>query len=117
MDNAGKKAIISIEMDQNSTFEIRFQGDKSLRLGLMGSLDFGKDFLKNEILKDAGVSGAEICRKNESEYNNSNTQELSKAEALKVYMDAFEIIQARLSAIAGTDDRTTYQVPAFIKQL
>lgn len=64
-----RKATLSIEMDQLGNFEIRFAGDNKLRLPMMGSLDFARDYLKNQITISSGISVAETCRKTENEYN------------------------------------------------
>ena len=117
MDKQERKAVISIEMDSSGNFEIRFDWDNSLRLSMMGALDFGKDYLKDQIRQQSAISASETCRKNESEYNTEKVQSVSKNEALNIYLTAYETIKARLTAIAGTDDRATYQVPDFIKKL
>lgn len=49
MDRQERKAVISIEMDQVGNFEIRWDGDNQYRLPMMGALDFGKDYLKDQI--------------------------------------------------------------------
>ena len=49
MDRQERKAVISIEMDQTGNFEIRWDGDNQYRLPMMGSLDFAKDYLKDQI--------------------------------------------------------------------
>lgn len=64
-----RKATLSIEMDQLGNFEIRFAGDNLLRLPMMGSLDFARDYLKSQILVSSGVSASEICRNEKNEYN------------------------------------------------
>lgn len=84
---------------------------------MIGALEFAKDYLKNSIMSGAGVSGAEICRKKETEYTTENTKAVSKEEAISLYLDAYETIKARLSIIAASDDRTEYQVPESLKTL
>ena len=117
MDNQERQAVISIEMDRQWNFEIRWDGDNMYRLPMMGALDFGKDYLKDQIRWGSAVSASETCRNEEKEYNTGNVQVVSKQEAISLYLDAFEKIQNRLTAIAWTDDRATYQVPEFIKTL
>lgn len=117
MDRQERKAVISIEMDQVGNFEIRWDGDNQYRLPMMGSLDFAKDYLKDQIRWGSAVSTSEICRNSEKEYNTEKVQVVSKQEAISLYLDAFEKIKNRLTMIAWTDDRATYQVPEFIKTL
>lgn len=117
MDRQERKAVISIEMDQIGNFEIRWDGDNQYRLPMMGSLDFAKDYLKDQIRWGSAVSASEICRNSEKEYNTEKVQVVSKQEAISLYLDAYEKIKDRLSAMAWTDDRATYQVPEFIKTL
>jgi hypothetical protein len=117
MDRQERKAVISIEMDQIGNFEIRWDWDNQYRLPMMGALDFGKDYLKDQIRWGSAISEAETCRKEEKEYNTEKVQVVSKQEALSLYLDAYEKIKHRLTLIAWTDDRATYQVPEFIKTL
>lgn len=117
MDRQERKAVISIEMDQVGNFEIRWDGDNQYRLPMMGSLEFAKDYLKDQIRWASAVSASEICRNSEKEYNTEKVQVVSKQEALSLYLDAYEKIKDRLTLIAWTDDRATYQVPDFIKTL
>lgn len=117
MDIEQRKAVISIEMDQLWNFEIRWKGDNHLKIAMMGALDFWKDYLKSEILKGSAISDSEICRKEENAYTEWQYNVVSKNEAISLYLEAFEKIQSRLTAIAGTDERSTYQVPNFIKNI
>lgn len=104
-------------MDIRGNFEIKYQGDNKLRLPMMWSLDFARDYLKKEIYNSAGVSEVEICRKEADTYNMWSTKKVSKTEALNVYLEAFEKIKDRMWAIAWTDDRATYEIPDFIRNL
>lgn len=117
MDKKERFGVLSIEIDEHEDFEIRYEGDNLYRLPMMGALDFAKDYLKNQIYKSGGISDAEICRKPKDEYNHPKTESVSKQEAISLYMDAYEKIKDRLTIIAATDDRATYQVPEFIKKL
>jgi hypothetical protein len=100
MDRQERKAVISIEMDQVGNFEIRWDGDNQYRLPMMGALDFGKDYLKDQIRGGSAISASEICRNEQKEYNTGKVQVVSKQEAISLYLDAFEKIQNRLTAMA-----------------
>ena len=104
--NPKKNAILSIVLDEDNNFDIRFTG-LPLELPMIGSLRMAEDFLRERIEKRCNVASTNKTGLTE---DGKFEKELTKKEAIDFYLEHWKHVEQRIKAINDADDRATFRV-------
>lgn len=95
-----KTAVMSLHVDEEGNVDVRFQGDDSLKLPMLGSLDLGKSWLLRELNKG----------RTDHKGNLDGEKTIGKNEAINFYLEKRKEIESRLEAISKSDDRAVFKI-------
>ena len=110
-------AEMMIRMDQSLTFTHTFRGSPQLLIAMIGSMDFVKDWMKEEVKRMQEPTPvhvparAGLCENTEA---NSLEVEVQRDVALALYWTAMEKLRERMIAIDKSDPDATFQLDTSI---
>ena len=100
-----KQAILSVTVDEQNTVEVRFQGEPWFHIPMMWALDIAKVWLIDRLKQTQSVATSDWQTAEESQ-----EREVSRPEAIGVYLDARTKIEQRLQAIVHCDESAKFKV-------
>lgn len=100
-----KQAIMSISVDEKNTVEVRFQGETWFHIPMMWAIDIAKVWLVERIKSTQSFATSDWQTTEESQ-----EREVSRSEAIGVYLDARQKIEQRLQAIVHCDESAKFKV-------
>jgi len=103
-------AILSIQVDANNSFDVRFSGEEKLQLSMIGALRFAEDYLRERINKRATKIADETCNSKNGIYNSKQEKIVTKQEAISHLLDLHKIIESRIDAVNSSDPRATFTI-------
>lgn len=103
-------AILSIQLQENNSVEIRMKGQEFLELPMIGALKLAEEYLMERINKRKSQIEDETCKTKNGIYNSQREKVVGKHEALSHYLDLRSQIENRLQAIATADEKTEFAI-------
>lgn len=99
-----KTAILSVTIDEKNSVEVRFDGEIALEVPMLWALAIAKEWMIDKIRDDQNVAQAGKQKEEQTE------KQVTKSEALGVYLDARNTIEQRLQIIARSSDSQTFRI-------
>lgn len=108
----GKQWILSIIVTDKWEVDVRYKWDNSLLLSLMGTIKVAEERLLKKYKASVTIWDSWCQQKNS--WNETENQyietEMSKSEALNFYLAEREKLEQRMTAIAQSDDRSSFHI-------
>ena len=100
-----KQAILSVTVNEQNSVEVRFQGEPQFQIPMLWALEFAKQYMVDTIKATQTYSvGWQKAAAEDQE------REVTKSEAVGLYLDARKKLEERLQAIVRSDEKQTFTV-------
>ena len=101
-----KQAILSVVIDEKNNVEVRMQGEPSFSVPMLWALDIAKNWLVKKATEGNTATSEWQTAEELAE------KEVSRSDAIGVYLDARTKIENRLQAIVKSDETQTFRINA-----